>query len=89
MDAFKHDFFFQILQYRLNIIFTTRGNMKYDNAVLGINCFHNRYTIIGLKNKSQKGDLPAINTVVSFGGFQCFNKITIAPIISTAVTKVS
>ena len=88
MDDFNHDFFFEILQYNLNITFTTRGNMKNNNAFWGINCFHNRYTIISLKNKSQIGDLATINTVISFGGFQGPNKITIAPIFSTTVTKV-
>ena len=87
MDGFNHDVFFKILQYVLNIIITTRGNMKNNNAFLSINGFHNRYTIISLKNKSQIGDLPAINTVIFFDSFQGFNKITIALIISTTVLK--
>ena len=72
IGGLNHDLFFKILQYVLNVIITTRGNMKKDYAFLGINGFHNRYTIISLKNKSQIGNLTAINTVVSLGGFQAF-----------------
>ena len=44
-------------------------NIKQNKAFLRIYGFDHSYTIISLKDKSQKGYFGSINAIVSFGGF--------------------